>query len=167
MGQIVSIKQVYTARTYYKINKKVIKTNTSQMLCLLRITSWLPVILRAFWPFKVISFYINWKPIYDFLLMINCNLALFSTISKTWCCELQSKPSHPSLSPNQRVPLQISSSNLLSCIILALVNLSQYTHMTERWQTDDILWQWLNFAMQCNCNVWLLMEVCSKLHEKE
>jgi len=97
--------------------------------------------------FKVINFCCNRKPIYDWLLVINCHLS--SILHHFWDIALRiQKPPHPTLTTRSRASLRILSSNLAgkdkgiglhfseNCMIIASAVLSQYTHITDRWQAD-------------------------------
>jgi len=54
--------------------------------------------------FKVMNFRCNPKPMYDFVLVINCTQDLSRTVSQICRCEVDRKPPHPSLSPRSREP---------------------------------------------------------------
>ena len=97
--------------------------------------------------FKVIDFCYIRKPTYDFLLVINCRLS--SILHHFWDIALRiQKPPHPTLTTRSRASLRILSSNLAgkdkgiglhfseNCMIIASAVLSQYTHITDRWQAD-------------------------------
>ena len=92
--------------------------------------------------FKVIDFSRNRKPIYDFLLVINCHLSSISHRFRDIASRIR-KPSHPRLSSRSMEPIRISQLNL-SCyklkfypffgenrVIQTLVMLSVYTRATD------------------------------------
>jgi len=96
--------------------------------------------------FKVVDFCWNRKPIYEFLLVINCHLSYIS--HRFWDTASKSrKPSHPTLSLQIEGPLRILSSNFAGLelrhwlhfsenrMILTAAVLSQYTRVTDRRQT--------------------------------
>ena len=111
--------------------------------------------------FKVIDFCCNQKPIYDFLLVINCHLSSLS--HSFWDIVSQSrKPPHPTLSPQidqiEGTTLGISSSHLAGKEFrywatfwwkLHDPNFSRFVtiHLRHR-QTDCTLWQWPDIAMK-------------------
>jgi len=123
--------------------------------------------LYAFWrsmSFKVIDFCFNWKPMHDFLLVINCNL---TSISHHFQDAARSKPNRPILAwaPDKVDPSEFLSQTYhtewgtvlmfsVSCMILVSVVLSLYTRITDRKTTHYDYSQ----TLQCKCNVWIKTE---------
>jgi len=62
------------------------------------------LVVCAFWPCKVINFCSCRKPLYDFLLVINCDLSFSLPYSIIQCYEVQTThpPIHHSLRPQSR-----------------------------------------------------------------
>jgi len=121
--------------------------------------------------FNVIDFCFDQKPIYDFLLVINCDLGSilhrFRDIAPpigNW------KLPHPSLRLKSKRLTRIWQSNLSrkkwdpsvlyneNYVILASVILSQYTrdrNWTDRWQTTETTHHVNSRTLQCYCSVQL------------
>jgi len=97
--------------------------------------------------------------LYDFLLVIICDSGCICHCFRDIAPQSR-KPPDPSLSPAEGDPFEFHSDTYQAkswyilllfsenCMILVSVVLSQYTRITGRRQTDNMLCQLPNFAMQ-------------------
>jgi len=104
--------------------------------------------------FKVNDFCCNRKPIYDFLLVINCHLSSISYRFRDIASRSRKRPHHSLRPPikgtafefrRQTYPAKSRDLTLLlceKCVILTSVVLSHYTRVTDDGQTDDLARHW-------------------------